>query len=257
MKDGILPDLRERLESNRGIAIALVGAGGKTSLMSYLAHHLPRPVICTTSTKLAAEEAHLFDLHIVWENWDMVLPKIPDKLNTMLLTGVPLEVESIEKLSGLNEEQLLVLNQFCKAKQIPLIIEADGSKRRPLKAPEEWEPVIPAFADLVITIVGLAGLMKPLNEVNVFRSQIFSELTGLKTGQAVDLDSILRFLKDPMGGQKGIPDQAKHFVLFNLAGCAYPDLIDKNLIEKELRGIFDGIYYMELHFSKSRHHSLW
>jgi len=256
MKDGILPDLRQLLELNKGIAIALVGAGGKTSLMSYLAHQLPRPVICTTSTKLAAEEAHLFDRHILLEKGDMVLPEFPENGNAILLTGVPLEVEGIEKLSGLTEEQLLSLNQFCKESQIPLIIEADGSKRRPLKAPEAWEPVIPAFADLVITIVGLAGLMKPLNEENVFRSQIFSELTGLESGQVVDLDSILRFLKIPMGGQKGIPDQAKHFVLFNLAGCAHSELIEKNLIETELHGLFDGIYSMELHFSQSRHHSL-
>lgn len=256
MKDGILPELRQLLELNKGIAIALVGAGGKTSLMSYLAHQLSRPVICTTSTKLAAEEAHLFDRHIVLEKGDIMLPEFSENGNAILLTGIPLEVEGIDKLSGLAEEQLLVLNQFCKAKQIPLIIEADGSKRRPLKAPEAWEPVIPAFTYLVITIVGLAGLMKPLNEENVFRSQIFSELTGLESGQAVDLNSILRFLKHPMGGQKGIPDQAKQFVLFNLAGCAYPELIDKNLIETELRGFFDGIYSIELYFSQSMHHSL-
>lgn len=256
MKDEILPDLRQLLELNKGIAIALVGAGGKTSFMSYLAHHLPAPIVCTTSTKLAAEEAHLFDRHIVLEEGDMVLPEFPENKNAILLTGVPLEVEAIEKLSGLTEEQLLLLNQFCKAKQIPLIIEADGSKRRPLKAPEAWEPVIPDFANLVITVVGLAGLMKPLNEENVFRSQIFSELTGLESGQVVDLDSILRFLKHPMGGQKGIPDQAKHFVLFNLAGCAHSELIDKNLIETELCGFFDSIYSIELDFSQSRHHSL-
>jgi probable selenium-dependent hydroxylase accessory protein YqeC len=256
MKDEILPELRQLLELNKGIAIALVGAGGKTSLMSFLARQLPRPVICTTSTKLAAEEAHLFDRHIVLEEGDILLPEFPENGNAILLTSVPLEVEGIEKLSGLTEEQLLSLNQFCKASQIPLIIEADGSKRRPLKAPEEWEPVIPAFTDLVITVVGLAGLLKPLNDENVFRSQMFSELTGLESGQAVDLDSILRFLKHPMGGQKGIPDQAKHFVLFNLAGCAYPELIEKKLIETELCGFFDGIYSMELYFSQSRHHSL-
>lgn len=256
MKDGILPDLRQVLELNKGITIALVGAGGKTSLMSYLAHHLPAPIVCTTSTKLAAEEAHLFDRHIVLEEGDIVLPEFPENGNAILLTGIPLEVEGIDKLSGLTEEQLFVLNQFCKASQIPLIIEADGSKRRPLKAPETWEPVIPAFADLVITVVGLAGLMKSLNEENVFRSQIFSELTGLESGQAVDLDSILRFLKHPVGGQKGIPDKAKHFVLFNLAGCAYPELIDKDLIETELRGLFDGIYSIELYFRQSRHHPL-
>lgn len=250
MKDGILTDLRQLLELNKGIAIALVGAGGKTSLMSYLAHHLPAPVVCTTSTKLAAEEAYFFDQHIVWEKGDLSQLEIPENANTILLTGVPIETEGIEKLLGFTEEQLLGLNQFCKAKQIPLIIEADGSKRRPLKAPEAWEPVIPAFIDLVITVVGLAGLMKPLDEENVFRSQIFSQLTGLEFGKVVDLDSILRFLKHPMGGQKGIPYQAKHIVLFNLAGCAQPELIDQKLIDNELCNLFDGIYYMELFFSK-------
>ena len=46
-----------------------------------------------------------------------------------------------------------------------MLIEADGAKHKPLKVPEEWEPVIPRFADIVISVIGLDCLGHPIREV--------------------------------------------------------------------------------------------
>ena len=243
MMAGILTEI-ERLHKEKGqISVSLVGAGGKTSLMRCLAYYLPGPVICTTSTKLSSDEAAFFEEHVVWQKYSSSLPILDGVENNLLLTGGPLEVNGIQKLSGLTEEQLNILNHYCTEKQIPLIIEADGSKRRPLKAPADWEPVIPAFTNLVIVVIGVAGLMKPLNEEYVFRSQIFSQLTDLEMGQPIGLSAIVRYLKHPLGGLKRIPDQAKRSVLFNLAGCDAMELVDKILIEEQLSGVFDGVFF--------------
>ena len=43
--------------------------------------------------------------------------------------------------------------------------EADGAKHKPLKVPEEWEPVIPKFAHIVISVIGLDCLGHPIREV--------------------------------------------------------------------------------------------
>jgi len=236
----LLAEIRQLLELKDDLAIALAGAGGKTSLMRYLAHHLPHPVVCTTSTKLSLDEAAFFDRHITWEDERSALPDLLAATGNVLVTGFSIELEGKKKLNGLSNEQMILLKQICFEKQLPLIIEADGSKRRPLKAPADWEPVIPDFTDLVIVVVGLAGLMKPLNEENVFRSQVFAQLTGVETGQLVDLGAILRYLRHPKGGLKAIPDKAKKFVLFNLARCDYLELVDRYLIKEELGGVFDG-----------------
>lgn len=56
-------------------------------------------------------------------------------------------------------------------------IEADGAKRLPLKAPGEWEPVIPEFVDLVIGVVGMDALGEPIRKIATGRrkSQLSSE----------------------------------------------------------------------------------
>ena len=61
-----------------------------------------------------------------------------------------------------------------------VIVEADGADGRPIKAPEDWEPVIPTFANLVIPVVGLDCVGKPASEDWVFRIERFLALTGLR-----------------------------------------------------------------------------
>ncbi len=53
-----------------------------------------------------------------------------------------------------------------------MIIEADGARKLPIKAPAEHEPVIPEFVNTVITVIGLSGLGKPLTEEWVHRPGI-------------------------------------------------------------------------------------
>jgi len=49
---------------------------------------------------------------------------------------------------------------FCDV----MLIEADGAKRKPLKVPADWEPAIPDFADVVVSVIGLDCLGKPICE---------------------------------------------------------------------------------------------
>ena len=55
------------------------------------------------------------------------------------------------KISGPEKEILEKLPGFCDL----LLVEADGSRRRPLKVPAVHEPVIPSFADMVVGVIGL------------------------------------------------------------------------------------------------------
>jgi len=81
------------------------------------------------------------------------------------------------KLDGISPQLVKRLADLGKIDYI--IIEADGAARKPIKAPNATEPVIPPNTTLVIAIVGIDALNKELNSENAFRPEIISGLTGL------------------------------------------------------------------------------
>jgi molybdenum cofactor cytidylyltransferase len=109
------------------------------------------------------------------------------------------------------------LKQFCDVHAIPLLIEADGSRQKPLKAWAEHEPPVPAFAEMVLQVVGLTGLGRPLNNENVHRPEIFSKLSGLHVDELITPDALVRVLTHTEGGLKNIPENARRAVLLNQA----------------------------------------
>jgi molybdenum cofactor cytidylyltransferase len=98
-----------------------------------------------------------------------------------------------------------------------LLIEADGSRQRPLKAPDDAEPCIPPFVELVAVMVGLSGLGKSVSEAHIHRPQRFSELSGLNRGTAVTVEGLAKVLKHSDGGLKNIPLGARRVVVLNQA----------------------------------------
>ncbi len=105
----------------------------------------------------------------------------------------------------------------AEAARIPLLIEADGSRQRPLKAPAAYEPVIPAWVDTVVVLAGLSGLGKPLTAEWVHRPERFSELAGLPAGQNIPAEALVRVLSHPSGGLQGLPPGARRIILLNQA----------------------------------------
>ena len=84
-----------------------------------------------------------------------------------------------ERTKGLDKDFINRLRGICDDHALPLLIQADGSRQRPLKAPAEYEPSIPEFVDAVVVGAGLSGLEKPLTEEYVHRPEIFASLGGL------------------------------------------------------------------------------
>jgi len=98
----------------------------------------------------------------------------------------------------------------------PLLFEADGSRRHPLKAPASYEPPIPDFVDTVVVVAaGLSALGKPLTTKQVHRSEIYSCLSGLQEGDKISIEALTRVLCHPFGGLKNIPPHACRVALLN------------------------------------------
>ncbi|MFZ1042280.1 MAG: selenium cofactor biosynthesis protein YqeC [Anaerolineales bacterium] len=203
--------LSPQLDTNRARAIALVGAGGKTTAIFQLARELPPPILVTTTTHLGTWQIPLADQHLVAQ-------KTSD-LDNYEFSGVTLIADSIQgdRVVGVNDDVLCWLCAYSKTHNITLLIEADGSRQKALKAPNQHEPVISEFTDTVIVVAGLSGLGKELNEENVHRPQLFSTLCRLPLNESITSDGLVCVLTHPNGGLKNIPPRAHRVILLNQA----------------------------------------
>lgn len=196
--------------------LALVGAGGKTSALFRLGRELSASpgsaAWLSASTHLGVEQTAWADRHVVV--LPGTLPQPSDAAGITLFTGPD---GDDERAAGLSLEQLDHLASQADVLERPLIIEADGSRRRPLKAPAAYEPALPAWIRTVVVVAGLTGLGHPLDEQMVHRPERFAVLSGLAIGQEVTPAALANVLLHPQGGLKDIPPAARRIALLNQA----------------------------------------
>ena len=126
--------------------IAVVGSGGKTTLIKQLAKRYRSSgnrVLVTTSTHMFVEE-------------DTLLTDDPDEIISALketgyvMAGNPDGI----KIRSLSRD---TFDAVCTYADV-VLVEADGSKRLPLKYPNGTEPVIPQNTDEIIVVCGLNAI---------------------------------------------------------------------------------------------------
>lgn len=232
-------DLRNGLRLSRSSQIALVGAGGKTTALFQLAGAYECTVLATATTHLAVEQLQLADRHFQILTGKTIPPlKEEHSGQTLLYTGSVIEGEN--RVRGVTDPVLEALRKAAVAHQLPLLIEADGARRLPLKAPADHEPPIPPFVDTVILVVGLSGLGKPLSEDFVHRPHVFGEIAGLSPGEPIQVQHLKRVLLSPQGGLKNIPPQARKILILNQADTLKSTTELEPLVH-ELVGIYQAV----------------
>ena len=190
-------------------AVGVVGAGGKTTAMFQLARDLAvtTPVIVTATAHLGVWQIALADQNVIARSARDLSDFEPRGVT--LITG-PIEGD---RTTPVDSKTL----SWLRDKKIPILVEADGSRGRPLKAPDAHEPPIPDFVDCVVVVAGLSGLGKSLDEANVHRAHLFSTLSGLALGDRIHPEALTRVLRDARGGLKNIPAGARRVALLNQA----------------------------------------
>ena len=156
-------DISALLAVEKGVT-ALIGGGGKTTLMYTLAEELRRrgTVIVTTSTHIQRPEQY------------PVLTAADNVAAALAAHGaVCVAGETAEgKLCApaLSFETLAALADF-------VLVEADGSRHLPLKAHAPHEPVIPANTRRTVYVVGADGFGRPIRQV-CHRPEQYAALCG-------------------------------------------------------------------------------
>lgn len=209
------------LSPERGGIVCFVGSGGKTSLMFALAAYLAgkgKRILTTTTTKIRPpnqEQSPLCNCSKEPLRWlrnctGAVLPA-----HITLAAGYE---SDRNKLLGYAPETIDRLGESGFFHWI--LVEADGAAGRPLKAPGSAEPVLCAGSDHVIAVVGLDGLQGRLEGSNVFRSEKYAELSGIRQGDAVTPEGACRVVADRQGLFRGAPKGAIRSIILNKAETA-------------------------------------
>ena len=157
--------------------ISVVGAGGKTSL------------IYAMSKEFSNRKIH-HGIFTTTHMWPVAAEAFRHTLGSRTPSGKigPPKEEDIEKLL---------------AEKIPVLIEADGSRGFPCKAPEAWEPVLREETTHVFGVIGASCLGKTVAE-SCHRSGRVMELLKCGPGHRLTPGDLVRLGTSPEGLKKDV-----------------------------------------------------
>jgi len=202
--------LKEALDIKLGEVISLVGGGGKTTLMFALARELASSgscVVTTTTTKIFEPLPSQTPFLLLGTDEEKMIRSLVQNMDKYKHITLARKKLPSGKLEGISPDLVCRLARINRVSYI--IVEADGAARRPLKAPDPAEPVIPSNTSLLIPMVGVDAVGCRLTEENVFRPQIVSQLIGLPLGEVISAESIAFLITHHQGIIKGSPDRAR------------------------------------------------
>ncbi len=206
-------NLADALRVQPDALIAFTGAGGKTTAMLRLGRELAAQglrVVATTTTRLSLDQLDLFPAHLV-------APDLADLAADLDRFGFVLAVRGLDpaqhKALGFPPDHIAAFRELADV----VLVEADGSRGLPIKAPAPGEPAIPPDATHVVTLAHLTALGQPLGPHVAHRPELVTRLTGLKPGDLITPAALARLLLHPTGPARGAPDGAERHLLVN--GC--------------------------------------
>lgn len=159
----------------------VVGSGGKTSLLATLARELPGTVALTTSTHI-----------LPFEGVPLLCDPSPQELRAALRDERVVCVGAAGKGPKLGAPKRCGFGEMAGLADY-VLVEADGSKRLPLKAHEGWEPVMVEGGDNCILVLGASGFGRPASEV-AHRLGLFCQRAGISAGGMVRPEDVARVL---------------------------------------------------------------
>ncbi len=184
--------------------VSLVGGGGKSTLLLALGRELAAAgnrVILTTTTKMGREQADAIQ-PVCWSaDVECAAVALEEGGPVMLVTA-----GDAHKVTGPPPE--LVDDLFAGLEVDYVIVEADGSKGRPLKAPAGHEPVVPAATTMVVILVGIDAVGRALGDVahRVTQAQRF---LGVDAAHVLTPEDCAAVILHPDGALRECPPDSR------------------------------------------------
>ena len=201
--------------------ISITGSGGKTSLIFAWAHELAgsgKRTVITTTTHMAHPDHVKDDPCCPYGGVTAVfVPSDGSKPVSDILADIDnqLECENIvmvvspdpERPAKVMSPPQAVMDHLYKTADV-VLIEADGSRRMPLKWPAPWEPVVPGNTDITVCVAGLSSLGSRPCDV-MYGYEYLPEAMRRETVDASLISAVLVSLD---GGQKAAQGEYRAFL---------------------------------------------
>lgn len=195
------------LDSNE--VISITGGGGKTTFLIEFGDYLKKKgnsVLLSTTTRLASPENIDYKCTQYFYSDDIFSYKV--KKGKSVFYGIKKD----EKIVSPPLEELEKLTPFYDY----TLLESDGSRGLPVKIHTYRDPVIIKNTTMCVSIMGLWGIGKKINDV-VF---------GFKNEKSVDENFLKEFIKDEEGLLKGMRGKTKNIVIFTVNESVTKESID-------------------------------
>lgn len=223
----LIPALRLTLEPTSPDVVAVVGGGGKSSTIFRLAQEIVasgKRVVTTTTTRIAVRQIENAPACLRLADERLPLAELTAALDLhghCLLVGDEILLNG--KQSGVAASVVdRLVQQSAELNLAAILVEADGSRTLPVKAPGPHEPVIPQSCTLLLPVIGLDAIGALIDADHVHRPDLVRLLLGLGEGEAVRLTPAMaaQLLVDERGGAKALPPAARLLPLLNKADGA-------------------------------------
>lgn len=222
----------------RPLVISVVGAGGKTSTILWLAELFARGgrrVLITTTT-------HMFFP-------DVSCPRLfcrePGALPSPILMQPMLACfaswkAAVGKVRGFPSSAIdcLAARSECDI----ILVEADGAHGFPLKAPDVHEPCIPQSSRCVIAVMGGQMLGQKTGPEHVHRWPLFAGITGVTADKPLSINDLIRLIQHPEGAFKGAPEGCRRIWLINRFSHFENNRMQMELLQPLRQGNIDAIW---------------
>jgi len=185
--------LVDLLNLNKASMISIVGAGGKSSLMYFLAEELreENKVLITTTTKIYMPQKEQYDYIAIGQKKFTNLKHSKNK--GIYVYGSSINIEN--KIIGPTVLELENQNSYFDY----ILVEADGAKGKAIKGWKETEPVICSNTEKTIGVISLEVIGKNIEEATVHRVEEFINLTNSFKNEKITLQNLSSLVFHPKG----------------------------------------------------------
>jgi probable selenium-dependent hydroxylase accessory protein YqeC len=175
--------------------ISVIGSGGKTTLIYMLAKELRKngyKIAITTTTHMMIPDIKVFNFidSIMLDKTSDEIEEESNKHFVSLIGNKSLH----GKLSSPSEDTLKTILSLYDI----VLIEADGSKKKPIKVPRDYEPVIIEKTQLVVGVIGLSGMYKKISEVSQ-SANLVAEILHKDKNDIITPKDIANLISNPKG----------------------------------------------------------
>ncbi len=210
----------------------LIGAGGKTTLMYRLAAEWAarqETVICTTTTRILPPTAEQ-------------CPELRVDGLSALVAGLRRRPAPMVAAARTARQGKCIGFTAGEARSLGteadhLIIEADGSAGRPVKAHAPHEPVLPSDPTCVVAVVGAWCVGAPLHADHVHRPERFAALAGRPLGATITAADVAAVILHQDGWRRTVPPAAAFHVVVTGGDAGITGALERHPQAARLAGI--------------------